>query len=388
MEFKPTVHLRQQGRHGLTKVEEEKIGGLAVAGVGVGLLAWFLVHQSLNLDLQMIRERQVWLTIAGTFAVFFLLLGICALVGILVRHRWIARGVLFAIASSYLLWFGVTPYGLLSLGILVLGLWQWERQIKIEQAHERRVAVDRLLNYGLGLTITCFLIVLSLTFYQAQVKKSQVAERPIDSFVHQLMPGLNTLLAGQVSFYDPEMTLDQFLIAMTVQRTKTALQPVAEETGKKKFTIGPLAALEQVSEEDAAEMRKNLPPQLRQQLEEKPEEADAILAQFVADRFTTDLAPARDQVLQQLTLPATGSTTMGDIVEQALAQQGRKFIGKYEPFIPPILALTFYFTLQIFAFLYILLIKMLTGLLFMLLKRTGFVHMAAEEQPVDVVTLQ
>ncbi|MFH1535205.1 MAG: hypothetical protein ABIF80_04455, partial [Patescibacteria group bacterium] len=85
---------------------------------------------------------------------------------------------------------------------------------------------------------------------------------------------------------------------------------------------------------------------------------------------------------------AEGTDTISSVIAKIIRKYAFQFLGPYEDFITPLLALSLFFALNIFSFVFHALINMLASSLFAILQVSKFVKINEEKKDVQIVTLE
>jgi hypothetical protein len=81
----------------------------------------------------------------------------------------------------------------------------------------------------------------------------------------------------------------------------------------------------------------------------------------------------RTDFLKTLGIKAEGNDLMNSVINKFIQQKFDDFITPYRDYIPIVLVLGLYFILQILAFIYVIIIKLIALIIFYILRLTGFV---------------
>ena len=104
-------------------------------------------------------------------------------------------------------------------------------------------------------------------------------------------------------------------------------------------------------------------------------------------RFQAQISKARDDFINSLEIDAKGTDKISDVIAMIIRKYALQFLGPYKNYITPLLALSLFFVLNIFSFVFHLLINAFANSIFAILKATKFVYIREEKKNVQHVTL-
>lgn len=373
----------------LTSGQRLKVGVLALLTVATSVFFWMCVSVILNLDLSnFVRGSLLWIILG--FLAFFLLIAFVAIMALLVHDRVIAWSILILATLTHLIWFRFGWYTSISLVLLVAGFFYYDWQIKGEESLRIKFSVTKSMRYGLSTVIALVLLALSLTYYGHTVQKQQLVGSSLNPVSEMAGNTMNQAIALQIPDYDPKESVDELLYRVMTAQIKKQMEGEAESRGVEVPKIdfsNPAASIEQLSNLDLSQVIDKLPPEIRSQVGDDPEK----LREYILDRgnalLEAEFVSTRNKILSDLGVFAQGSTPVGEVVKQLVAKQVNDLLGPYEGFIPPLLALTVFFSLSIFIFLYAMFIKLFASIIFAIVKATGFVQIRTMDAEVEVATL-
>ncbi|MFH1171175.1 MAG: hypothetical protein V1778_01375 [bacterium] len=373
----------------LTPGQRLKVGVLALLTVAASAILWMCLAVVLSLDFSHLAGSAViWIGLG--FLAFFFLIAFVAIVALLVHDRVIAWSILLLAILTHLIWFRFGWYTSISLVLLVIGFFSYDWQIKNEESLRIQFSVTKSMRYGLSMVIAMTLLAFSLTFYGHTVARQPLAGSSLNPISEMAGNTLNQAIALQMPDYDPKETVDDLLYRIMTAQVQKEVAGEATSHGVEVPTIDfshPAATIDQLSTVDLSAVIEKLPQDIRAQVGDDPE----LLRTYIQDRgnalLEAEFFATRDKVLFDLGVTAQGTTPVGEVVKQLVVKQVNDLLGPYETFIPPLLALTVFFTLSIFIFLYAWLIKALAALIFVIIKKTGFVKIHLVDAEVEVATL-
>ncbi len=363
---------------------------LGILTVFAGLAFWFFTSLLLSSGTELLTTGAGRIRLIVTFISFFLFIAFSGLTGMLIRRQLSVFSIMVLAALAYLPFFGLSALTLLAFLAVLVGLTQFAWHLKTEQRERLRFSVSKVLRPGIGLTITLLLVAVSLTWYAMTTKRAGPSASPLEAFVNSAANTTNRVLASQVPGYNPSESLDAFLLRQALTQAQKESNRILEEQGVAVPTESSDEStdiVQQIGNVDLQALFSQLPAEVRAQAGTDPEALKQQLMQEGNARVEQELAQARDELLSNLQIEAEGNTPMGEVIRQFLFKQISRYIGPYEKFLPTLLALSLYFTLQVFAFLYVLFITMLCEFLFWLLKAAGVVSIQRVDAQQEVPTL-
>lgn len=354
----------------MTRLELWKSIALGSATVLISFLCWWAVSKAMGLSVLSLLEGKNWIGLVLALVVFFFFLAFISLSSLLIDDKKILGVTLALSAFSSLAWFhGQWFFNLVGILIFV-GFWQFAWHIRREENARVRFSLSTVIHHGLGTMIAVTTLSVALIYYGVQLEKRTTPDvSPTDSIVTTSTNVINQLLTLQMPGYSQDEPVDTFLIRV-----------LANAGNEKDFN--PLKGLNPISPEALLEQ---LPEDVRDQLPADPNAAiDEYLKTQAGIEVQTQIADIRNDLFSQFGIVGSGKTPMRDVVRQLVAKPVTEALPPYEKFIPPVLALSLFFALQIFAFLYILVITLIAELLFVIFKATGFLRF--QEQSVTIAT--
>lgn len=370
-----------------TKAEVPQVALLGVLAVVASVGAWVMLGRALRLDVLHITLH-AGIILAITAVAFFFVLATVGLIGMLVHDTLLAKILLLLNATLYLLFFGRSLASVIAFLLLVLAYLLYDQQIKGEQKDRIRFSVVNSLRPGLGMTMTIVLIAISLTFYNVTKSLVGTTTSPLDDVVRGAASATNRVLAVQVPGYNPDMTLNDFVLHLAYREIQKHTAGDVQLPDQPPKSIGQY--VQSLVGNDTNGIIAKLPASIKQQLTTTKQDAAAEAALQQAAQLPQVQQAVNDaqaQLLDTLKIDADGSARMGDVVQQYLNTQIHRYVGPYEKFFPSILALSLYFTLQVFSFVYSILIGALTALLLTVLRWSGVVHIRTVDAKAQYASL-
>lgn len=370
----------------LAPAQRGKVGLLAILCILSGLLMWFFYFNLLKVDFSESTRFDLWFWPIGSFVSFFFLVAFVAITALLVHERLISRSIFVLTALTYLVWFRLGWYTFFSLGLVLLALWQYDWQIKEEESLRIKFSVTKSMRHGLSAVIALILLAVSLTFYGHSIQNQPIMGSSLDPITEVSGNIANQLLALQVPEYNPKETLDDFLFRIASQQTKKLLDQRGGGQVSGSFSNAS-SLVDELAQVDFSRVASLLPEEVRRQVENDPERLKAALTEQANASVKQEFTKVRNKLVTDLGIAATGVTPMGEVLKQLIGKQLTSFLGPYEYFIPPLLALTIFFSLSIFTFLYAAIIKLFAFIIFSIIRASRFVQIRTVDAKVEVATL-
>lgn len=332
----PYVHPQPMGKIGV-------LGLLAVAGTA---LFWFAWRHILQQGLDFHSGISGVLTIVGTLMAFCLMCTLMALVNVMVRQFWAVLVIVAASGFSVFGFFRVNIWTMLAVIVVMLGWVYWHRQIRVETNNQLKFSPQRASGAGLSATITMLLIAASLCYYSFLAGSDESQARFADSLISSGTTAVENILEMYYhEKFSPTMSLDHFILNIE----DTAVKNLAPSTGQ-------------------ADLDKAIAEGLNQ-------------AELVA------LDQSRQQFLDTFRIEATGDEEMESVVNKIVRRNIDRYLGSYMKFIPALLALSVFFLLKIFTFLYVEISKSLSYLAFTVLVWFKFLHVKKVQVEAEKISL-
>lgn len=354
-----------------------KIALLAVVAVLTGIAAWGLVHRLLTSST--FSGDGAWVLLIVTFLAFFAHIVCVGLVGVLVHDHIEELAVLVLASLSYTVWFHVAAYALITLLLLFLGMAYFTASIRKEEGERVRFSLARVFERGLGMMLVAVLLAVSITSYGMTAKKAAASSaQPIERIGSFLGATANESLGFLIKGYNPDETVEQFLLRMTF------LSGDARGTGS---VLNAPVIVEEAAKLDLSQLYAQFPDDVKQRLNLNGEITQSALGQEPSAIIMTQLDEARKRFLATLNVPDKPGLTIGEAVEGAVTHALIVKVGNYGHFLPPLFGVAVFLVLSTLTFLYSFCIGQLANAVFWLLRRARFVHVHRLTASVEVVTL-
>ncbi|MFH1207525.1 MAG: hypothetical protein V1668_02875 [Patescibacteria group bacterium] len=319
------------------------LGIMAVAGSALFWYAWSRILQQ-GLDFHFGAKSAV--AVVSTLLAFCLMFVFFALVNVMVRNFWAALMIVAASGFTLFGFFRVNIWTLLGALVVMFGWIYWRRQVRLESKNQLKFSPQRAAAAGLSTTITILLLAVSLCYYSFLVQRTdseaEFAERIIDGGARAVQNILDMYYRDKFSAHMP---LDTFIA-----------------------NVGNLTA-------EKADIKTG------------QVELDRVITRGVDQAEAEAVAIARDEFLDTFKIQATGDEEMQSVVRKLVRHNTDRYLGEYMKFIPGLLALSIFFLLKIFTFVYRELIKSLSFLAFTILVWVKFLHMKKVQIEAEKISL-
>jgi hypothetical protein len=364
------------------------MGGITVL---FAIVFWWTLDMALQRKLTSLPswEQAMQFLISLTFFCITLsLFGVLAMAA--KRQRWWITALTAALAALALLPF--FPWRLATLGavgITLAGFWLWSWNIAGDVAGRKKFQPHYTIHAGFGTGLVLLLVGVSMCYYTSLGDSRKTAEEVRTGMIGAARNGIDFYLPKQIPGYTGSMTLDQFLSLVATDKfgefivpqiTQTLDSDTKKEEAYKQITdqlskVNPVFSTPQVS----SELQKQLNSQLDAQRAVLQEEA---LKQLSAAQRQL-LEEARREFLASFKIEATGSESMDTIIERILTRNVTRYVDPYERLIPPILALSFFFIIELISVVYRYVIFALAPLVAWVYRKFGLLRLETQVQTVQ-----
>lgn len=333
---------------GLTESTEpqpiSKILVLAAFAVLATGLFWFLLANILEHGISFSRGSNNVITLVWILLVFCLMFAIVSISAVTVRNSlWF---LLIAIASS-LTYFVFLRFNIWAFGpviLLILAFLYWRREIRLDMKSRIKFLPKKLVGVGLHAAMSIALLAVGFSYYAYMVQGHDGSTRVMESMVNISTSTINRFLPMVYNGYSPRMTLDEFIGSSSVITSTT------------------------VSPGGAGEPQR-------------------IMAEALSTAQKKVVEESRDQFLKTFDIEATGDEPMKSVVEKIVRKRIEPFLKPYIKYIPIIFALSLYFLLSIFLFLYKIFIQSFSFIIFTILRWLKFVQIKKVQVEAERITL-
>lgn len=323
-----------------------KVVFLGILAVCLSVLFWFLLSNVLNISFAKYESFwQIVLFFVYILIAFTFFLGYLSLMIILVRGFWLRLACFFLIGLSCFIFFKINLALIINPLLIVVGLSYFSALIKGEITSRIKFSVDKIIVRAVGILLFTFLISISITYY-SNVSTKQGEVKVLDNLANVTAYIIDKFMVWQVKGYLPESTLDEFFENTSVQ--------VEEKSGI-------LGITEKVNNNEVKNM-----------VDKAQKEA---------------IDEAREKFLTSFGIQAEGTETMHNVIRKIIAKKINDLMGNYIKFIPAIAALTLFFVLLIFNYLFKPLIRLFAFIIYKIFLWTKFVRIKKEMIEAERINL-
>lgn len=366
---------------------------LAVLTVAVSVAAWYSLSYVMKQG-SMVSfgdELKFLIYVIVSISVF----GAVLVTGfILIQSKLALFLVSFFSGLAPLLFFRVFPYILIVPLLLILGFFIYSNQVRYEVKTRVRFSAVSAAHSGLKLLVIFCILAVTLTYYLTvnafyQEEGGEILSVIIESSVN----ATNKVLPLKFAGYDPNKTLDEFLMEnMSKLTSELSKQTSVGEEG----LGGEVVSQEQVDQmlneirgaiERGEVGEEELPQEVRQALAGGSVDPEQIQEQIFSGMIEQQVAKSREEMAKKLDIEVTGEEKMFEVVSRIIRKYTLQFLGPYEQYITPIMALSLLLILWVLSPIFRLLILFLSIILISFLKLFRFVRVVKETKEVDVVKI-
>ena len=375
----------------LTRGQMIKVIVLGFLTLGTGFLAWFSLSRVLNNGLRF-DSANIWLFI---FDLLFPVLAFClwvAFIGIdaiLVPKRiWLYPIILLSVLPL-LFYFKADFYTGIVFLVLILAFIYFTRGIKAEKKDRIKFNLLNCLKVHLGITLIFCVAAVSLLFYSHLAARQAGGQTKTNEVVAESTASiLNLFLETQFKDYNPNMSLDEFVLTVGQQFMEKVGPSLGEDVNvtENYKTQNIVKDIEDAINRGEIQ-RGALPPEIIQKMNEGILTAQDIVAAQATDLFSKQLTAARDDFLKQLGIEAKGTDKISEVLKKIVSQKLSEGLLPFIPWLPPFLAVSLFFTLVIFDFLYVIFVKIFALLIYLLMLITKFIVIKKETKEVEIAEL-
>lgn len=370
-----------------------KIVILIILTILASIIAWQSLSTIFHLRL-MDGSTFHWKSVIGSLIypviAFCIFLALTSITSVLVEKEWILLILFIVIGLPILLFFSFSTWILITILILAVGLIIYSLRIHHEEKERIKFSLSHTMKFGLGLVVT--LLILSITMiYYSTISKNQEEQgkAAIDSAIEGSVDIINKILPARVRGYDPNMTLDEFLFRQMLTAANTLGGKVGEEVNNKKGEQpqGLIAQIQAEIKSGKIDINQ-LPPEIREIITRedlKPEDLAAV--PLIRSLFQNQIDQSRDQLLKSVEVQANGNETISDVITKIVRKYAFQFLGPFEKYLVPIMAISLFFTLLAFNLVFQALIRLIALIIFKILILIKFVVIKIEKKDVQTVTL-
>lgn len=375
----------------LTKSQLIKTIVLGVLTLLAGLLAWFSLARILAHGLNFTGENP-WLFI---FDLLFPVLAFCLWVGLIgidaifiPKKLWLYSIYLLSIGPLFF-FFNFTLYSVLSFLILLFAFFYFSHGVRKEKEDRLKCQVINFIKIHLGLTMIFCVAAVSLLFYQSLATKQESGQTKTNEAVAESAANLlNIFLETQIKTYDPNMTLDEFVLSAG-QQFMEKIGPMLSEQATVEENLNQENIINEIEAaiERGEIKRSNLPPEFLAKLDQGKITAQDIIEEELTGVFQKQLTQARDDFLDKLGIEAQGTDKISEVIKKIVTKSLSEGLLSFTNYLPPLLAISLFFTLVIFDFLYVIFTKIFALLIYLVMLITKFIVIKKESKEAEVAEL-
>ncbi|MDP3964586.1 MAG: hypothetical protein Q8Q20_02940 [bacterium] len=379
----------------LTRKEFGKLIGLAMAaGLGAVFSGWLMSNFFSQLDLLFSQPSwgMLW-SLAGGVLFFLFALAVFGILSVMEPGKRFVSVTAIALPLIIISISGFNIYSLIGAAISALGLFQYALKIREERRERLKASIEKFLRYGLGVAISAFLFLIGISFYGELLRNDSEPLRPEEAMGKVAASGVNQILALQLDGYDPEMTLDEFLLFVLLSQAEQALPAEAADDTANPFEEGALFGVdinEVMSSLDtvpSSELEELLYPGIVEEIKGNPERLSELTEEVRGTSIGDQIAKTREDLLSSFGIEGQGDETIGLMIEKIVTKQIEKFFQPFTFLLPPILALMVYFFLHVFIIAYLWVTNAFAWIIFHILKWSKFFVIREEERKAEIISL-
>jgi hypothetical protein len=377
--------------------KETKIVILGVVTVLASVLAWYSLSTVFNLEWSSGSIPLLNLLIRLIFPViaFCFYLALVSITATIIHKELIQLPIWTLSSAPVLIFFPFSPWLLIISLLQILIFVYYAHRIHNEVNARIKFSLHKTMRWGLGGVIIAMALSISLLYYfTTTATERDTGREAIDSLIISTTNIANEIIPSQLEGYDPDKTLDQFIFEISagvVEDISGQLNEQLEDSFDNPKVEEGTALIEELrSKVDSGLVDINtLPPEIRNNLySDTLMVEDLVSSDVVQNIFQSQIAEARNEFLKSMDIDAKGTDTISEVITKIIRKYAFQFLGPYEDFITPLLALSLFFVLNIFSFVFHALVNALASSLFALLQVSKFVHIREEKQNVQHVTLE
>ena len=331
------------------------LAGSVVAATLIFWLAWHNAITSVSFDL---GAKNI-ITIISTLLAFSLMFAVLALAELLITKKLILLAMVIVSAGTAFIFFPPNLWTFIGFLLMLLGFLYWRREISIDLESRIKFIPQKSIKNGLRGVVMLVLLAASFMYYGFLTDQKETGTEFLDGIVDSSM-GVANLAIEQFygESYDPNMTLDEFTFNLLVKELPA---------------IQDLEGMENQSEIEG--------------LGYKFEDLDKIINEGLLDIEKGALEQGRNQFLDNFGIKATGDERMEDVLRKIVVKNLTKYVEPYQQFVPALLAISLFFAMNIFGFIYREMVKSMSFLLFHILQWVHFIEIKKIKVDAEKVTL-
>ncbi len=347
---------------------------IALARPLVGLPAW---EQALQFIISL-----------AFFCITLALFGVVAMAA--GRKKWWVTAGVSVVSSLALIPFFPLRYATWGAALITLaGFLVWSWNVAGDVASRRKFQPHYTIHAGFGTGLILLLVGVSMCYYTSLGSTRQTADDVRTGLVGAARNGVDFYLPKQIPGYRGSMTLDEFLSLVATDAFGDLVVPQITQTldtdAEKEKAYKQIAdALKQAN---PAFNNPELEEALQDQVSTQIDAQRAVLQQRALEQLSEAqrqlLDEARREFLEGFKIEAQGSESMDAIIKKILTKNTAKYVDPYEHLIPPILALSFFFIIELISIVYRYVIFALAPLIAWVYRKLGLLHLTEKSATVQ-----
>lgn len=362
---------------------------LAALTLGMSAMLWWNYRVVLALPVSKLLSAGAVSTMVAVLIAFCATLTMIAMLGLLARPALAGVVLILFAAGLPIVFFAPLPTTFMGILVLFLAYCQYYVHVRRESGLRRKFSVIKNIHYGMTGCIALSLIALSLLFFGTTAREGSRTISSAETIADFSGAAVNQFLSVKVPAFNPRESLDDFFYSVLSEYMKNGALPPAPKDAIASFDItNPGSSIEQLVSADLYPFLAQLPQEVRRQASADPRVLRQELARESNAAFQRQFTEMRNEFIKQVGIAATGETSMGEVVKMITGKYLTSKIRPYERWIPPLLALSLYFVLQAFSFLYIALINLFSLIVVGCLRGLRLVAVKRQTAEVEEMVIQ
>jgi len=389
----------QAGKSQEVKVEKEKAKNpwgkiifLVVFTLIIAVISWYTLAWAMKLDLSVFGNKpwSLFLRIILPILIFCFTIGLLSIDAVLIKDKKILLLTIFLTALTPFIFFYISIFSLIVFIVLFLAFLLYVFGVRKEKEERIKISFAKIMKVNLSLTLILFALAISLIFYFDLTAEKKVGENKSSEMLASSTASIvNLILETQVKDYQPDMTLDEFMLTASTNFLNTFSEQLGGEAQNQTEVI----SSSDISKEIKAAIKRgeikesDLPPGFMEKLNQGTLTGSDIVESQTTQIFAKQLGEARDEFLKSLGVEAKGSDKISDVIKNIITTKMSEGLSPFEKWIPPVLAVSLFLVLIIFNFLYAIITKILALLVFMILHLFGFFKIYKVQKEAESIEL-
>lgn len=267
---------------------------------------WFTIYRIFQSNLDFSFNAEIIFSFIFAIIALSMMFAIIGMSEVLVDRNLIFIAVIVIGSLTHFIFFPISIPNTIAVLATIFAFIIWKHNIRSDMKSRIKFLVGRVMIVGLNGIISLVLISISFTYYGYLADDG--SNKMLDNAVSSLVETVNDVLPGYMPFYSPDMTLDEFIVE---SGSIDELPSLPSD-----FLIG--EALQEVVTGAQGEL----------------------------------LDESRQSFLDTFDIEAKGSDTMQVVTQRIVTSRVDNVIEPYQQFIPVILALSLFFILKLFQFVF------------------------------------